>query len=248
MLEKEIEDQFRELERQGAARATITALRQNFSDLREKSFTDSKTGLYTHERLFFHLDEFLKLAADHDYDVSVLMADIDHFKQFNDKYGHIAGDDALRTIANTIKGAVKQSDVLARYGGEEFAVALPQTNSNQALELAKKIRSRVENTIIPNVNDHRTISIGVFTYNVGLDELLKSKFPNAYELKKSTENESGSDNEPILVKEFKLPLAAINAADVALYHAKKSRNSVVVYEAGMEHPQSKTTPSQGSEK
>ena len=231
MLENEVESHFAELEKNGADKAVIGSLRQAFSRLSDKAKRDPKTLLYNAERLFFHLDEFLKLAADHDNEVSVLMADIDHFKQFNDQYGHIRGDDALKIIASTITGAVKQSDVVARYGGEEFAVALPQTGSAQALEIARKVRSRVENTIIPSANDRRTVSIGVFTYNVGLDELLRTEHKKI---------ESG--------KEFYLPTSVINAADIAMYNAKQKRNCIVVYEPGMQMPNKRDAPSQGSEK
>jgi diguanylate cyclase (GGDEF)-like protein len=98
--------------------------------------------------------------------ISLLMCDIDYFKNYNDTYGHLAGDNCIRSIANTIKNNSKRiSDVAARFGGEEFSIILPNTKINEALSIAESIRQEVEHKMIPHetslVEKHVTLSIGV---------------------------------------------------------------------------------------
>jgi diguanylate cyclase (GGDEF)-like protein len=95
--------------------------------------------------------------------MAVLLIDIDHFKKVNDKHGHLTGDEVLRHMAQTISGMLRSSDVLGRYGGEEFCVFMPNTNENDALGLAERIRSGVEAKPLklkqPTIST--TVSIGV---------------------------------------------------------------------------------------
>ncbi len=131
--------------------------------LRGQANTDGRTGL-TNSRAF---DESLERAlanraeADH---VAVLMLDLDHFKDFNDRYGHPAGDEALRAFAHLLSASIREHDVAARYGGEEFAVFLPGLTARAAAEVAERIRERTESTIIPlgpGQTGHLTVSIGI---------------------------------------------------------------------------------------
>lgn len=106
--------------------------------------------------------------------VSLILCDIDYFKQYNDTYGHQAGDDCLTQVARGIRQAVRRSDVVARYGGEEFAVILPQTDADLALEIAERVRSRVEGLEIAHsgsrVSPYVSLSCGVTTvYGSALD-------------------------------------------------------------------------------
>jgi diguanylate cyclase (GGDEF)-like protein len=92
------------------------------------------------------------------------MLDLDHFKEFNDRYGHPAGDEALRVFADLLASTVREQDIAARYGGEEFAVFLPGLQADAAAEVAERIRSRTESTIIalsPGLTGHLTVSIGI---------------------------------------------------------------------------------------
>jgi diguanylate cyclase (GGDEF)-like protein len=98
--------------------------------------------------------------------LSVLMVDIDRFKDFNDRHGHPAGDEALRVFANTLRSCMRDGDIAARYGGEEFAVFLPGIDHASALVIAERIRLRTEQTIIslaPGLTDRITISAGIAT-------------------------------------------------------------------------------------
>jgi diguanylate cyclase (GGDEF)-like protein len=93
-------------------------------------------------------------AVRHKHELSVAMIDIDHFKQFNDAYGHMVGDEVLRVLANIFKQSVRRSDLVARYGGEEFIVLFPETPAANALFKAEDLRKSVEQSSV-------TVSIGV---------------------------------------------------------------------------------------
>jgi len=100
--------------------------------------------------------------------LSILMIDIDYFKQFNDTYGHASGDNCLRRVAKTLKNTLNRpADFVARYGGEEFIAILPETKNNSAVEIANQMRTGIENLNIPHekskVSEFVTISMGVAT-------------------------------------------------------------------------------------
>jgi diguanylate cyclase (GGDEF)-like protein len=131
--------------------------------LRGQANTDGRTGL-TNSRAFDEaLERLLANRADAEQ-VAVLMLDLDHFKEFNDRYGHPAGDEALRAFAHLLASSVRENDVAARYGGEEFAVFLPGLSADAAADVAERIRERTESTIIPlgpGLTGHLTVSVGV---------------------------------------------------------------------------------------
>lgn len=137
-------------------------------ELKEVSITDPLTGLlnrrYFQERVF----EEAERSKRHRQAFTLFMIDIDGFKNFNDSYGHIAGDQALRTVANALREGVRAIDVVARYGGEEFSVILPYTNKGDSIIIAERIRKGVEDTrfwgekVPPG--EKLTISLGIATY------------------------------------------------------------------------------------
>jgi diguanylate cyclase (GGDEF)-like protein len=131
--------------------------------LRGQASTDARTGL-TNTRAFDEAVERILLNRGEREPLSVLMLDLDHFKEFNDRHGHPAGDEALRAFAHLLRACIRDNDIAARYGGEEFAVCLPGTPVMAAVEVAERIRERTESTIIPlapGVTGHLTVSIGV---------------------------------------------------------------------------------------
>ena len=131
--------------------------------LRGQANTDGRTGL-TNSRAFDEGLERLLIDRDESNPLAVLMLDIDHFKEFNDRYGHPAGDEALRAFAHLLSLSVRDIDVAARYGGEEFAVYLPGASADAAKDVAERIRERTESTIIPlgpGTTGHLTVSIGI---------------------------------------------------------------------------------------
>jgi diguanylate cyclase (GGDEF)-like protein len=134
-------------------------------ELSRKAVTDGLTGLYNHD--FFHntLQQELLLAKRKGRELSVVMIDIDHFKQFNDKWGHQAGDRVLKEVSATIKSNCRGSDVVARYGGEEIALLLHETDPASAMVLAEHLRQKIDDLTVTEsgqvVKLHVTISVGV---------------------------------------------------------------------------------------
>jgi diguanylate cyclase (GGDEF)-like protein len=131
--------------------------------LRGQASTDARTGL-TNSRAFDETIERRLAARPANGKAAVLMLDLDHFKEFNDRYGHPAGDEALRVFGHLLASSVRENDVAARYGGEEFAVYLSGLDEGGAAEVAERIRERTESTIIPlgpGKTGRLTVSIGV---------------------------------------------------------------------------------------
>lgn len=125
-------------------RAKVRELEQARERLRQLAITDGLTGLYNHRYLKEHLEQELLRANRHQSRVSVVMLDIDHFKKFNDTFGHPAGDMILRTMARLLRDNIRKIDIAARYGGEEFFLVLIETNKNAAVQAAEKVRRLVE--------------------------------------------------------------------------------------------------------
>ena len=125
--------------------------------------TDARTGL-PNSRAFDDAVEAALGVRGADAPDAILLLDLDHFKAFNDRYGHPAGDEALRSFAAILRTSIRDGDIAARYGGEEFAVHLRGLGRVEALEVAERIRSRVESTILslgPGITGRITASIGV---------------------------------------------------------------------------------------
>jgi diguanylate cyclase (GGDEF)-like protein len=129
----------------------------------EGALQDPLTGLYNRRHLEERLASELASAQRHDRPLSVLLADVDHFKAVNDQFGHLAGDEALKMIAFVLRGAIRKEDVLARYGGEEFVVLARETGLAGARALAERIRKAVERSRCAwQGNDlGLTVSVGV---------------------------------------------------------------------------------------
>jgi diguanylate cyclase (GGDEF)-like protein len=118
-------------------------LRKKNEELELLSTTDSLTGLSNHRSLMQRLnDEEARFARDRRI-FSVLVGDVDHFKQYNDAFGHPAGDEVLKAIADIMRESTRKVDCCARYGGEEYVIILPDTAPAEALEVAEHIRARV---------------------------------------------------------------------------------------------------------
>ncbi len=133
----------------------------------ELAITDGLTGLHVHRYFMERLTEELHRAARTKSSLSLLMCDIDHFKQYNDKYGHIAGDIVLKGISRILIECLQAGDFVARYGGEEFAIFLPKQDKQTAFEVAEKIRKAVKERefILRRQKSRVSISIGVATFS-----------------------------------------------------------------------------------
>ena len=137
-----------------------------YKELEQLATTDGLTGLYNHRFFQDALGKEIKRANRYDTEVSLLYMDIDHFKKFNDTYGHQLGDSVLQLVAEVIRESVRDSDTCCRYGGEEMTVILPMCGHEDARLVAEKIRKNIENTPIKSDDGEEiriTISIGVAT-------------------------------------------------------------------------------------
>lgn len=140
---------------------------------RQLSLVDGLTGLQNRAWLDEHLPQLVTNAAAAGNPLSVVMVDIDHFKKFNDDYGHQAGDDVLRTAAKVLSGALRPRDVAARYGGEEMTVVLPNTHCQAALGVAERLCESLRRTVffsdMHKPLPHITASFGVACLAPGQD-------------------------------------------------------------------------------
>lgn len=178
------------------------ALKSNYRQTISRSITDGLTGLYNRHYLNNHLDNMVRQSLNNNKPMSIIILDMDHFKEVNDNYGHDIGDEVLKQIADTIIRSIRSSDLAARFGGEEFVVLMPETSNQQANEAAERIRKAMESTPIrvshPVGQLLKTVSIGV-----------------------AFMNDMGDTGQAMLKR-----------ADEALYKAKHSgRNKVVIAES-----------------
>jgi diguanylate cyclase (GGDEF)-like protein len=169
--------------------------------VQELAIRDGLTGLFNHRYFQERLNEEISKADRYHKDLCLIMMDVDHFKKFNDQYGHPEGDRVLRSVAETILKSVRQKvDIAARYGGEEFVVILPETGLQAGAELAERIRQRVEENLVARGDGN-----GVFRVTLSLGV---SAFP-------FDARDQGT---------------LIQTADEALYRAKEAgRNKVSIY-------------------
>lgn len=163
--------------------------------LRELSTHDGLTGLLTRKNFLELADSYYSLAKRNDHDFSVILMDLDHFKDINDTYGHLAGDEALRKIGNVLNESMRGSDIIGRFGGEEFISLLPETNRENTLQFCEILHEKIKNADIKydGAEIPLTISIGFTTYdsthnNSILNELVKQADGALYEAKHQGRN------------------------------------------------------------
>jgi diguanylate cyclase (GGDEF)-like protein len=132
------------------------------------SITDGLTKLYSHRHFKQRLEEELVLAGRYSSPLSLLILDIDHFKRYNDTYGHVAGDHVLMQVANILKEQADVTHLVARYGGEEMVLIAPETTKEKAVELAERIRTKIAQYVFAAGNEttNVTVSIGVATFPI----------------------------------------------------------------------------------
>ena len=175
----------------------VTELRKNLDNVKKEAMTDGLTGLSNRKAFDKQIRDCIEEAATIGTPLILMMLDIDHFKAFNDTYGHQIGDQVLRLVARTLTDNVKGRDIAARYGGEEFAIILPETPLSAGVKVAEALRKMVESKEVVNKTSQETL--GRITMSVGVAEY------------KSGES----------ITDF------IERADQALYNAKKNgRNRV----------------------
>lgn len=173
----------------------VVELQKTKDELRQLAITDGLTGLYNYRYFKDQLQQELNRARRHDLNISLIMIDIDHFKHYNDKNGHPAGDEVLRGIARLLKDNIRNIDIAARYGGEEFSLILIETDKTSAKFVAEKIRKLVEENSFEfegsQPDGKLTISSGVATFpedGEDLDNLVNKADQRLYLAKQAGRN------------------------------------------------------------
>lgn len=158
------------------------------------SVTDPLTGLYNRRHLMEILQQEYERAVRYSTKFSIIMVDIDHFKDFNDRYGHLTGDMVLTKVAQELKRNLRKHDIIGRYGGEEFVIILPETDLKGAHTVAERYRKLIseKNFGSPNSPLHVTISLGVASYPENkmkdIDDMLRLADTAMYTAKRNGRN------------------------------------------------------------
>jgi two-component system, cell cycle response regulator len=154
---------------------------------------DGLTEVHNKRYFLEFLERELARSARYKHSLSLVMYDLDHFKNVNDTYGHLAGDHVLREISRRLHSRIRREELLARYGGEEFVILLPETDSEGAISFAEHIRERVEAEPVNFEGEviKVTISVGVATIKgetMDTDGIIRMADENLYEAKRSGRN------------------------------------------------------------
>lgn len=172
--------------------AEIEALRKEIEGIKEKAKTDVLTGLLNRRGFQDAMDQAIRETSQSNLPLSVIMVDIDHFKQVNDTYGHLIGDNVLKMLSKVIKANIKGRDIAARWGGDEFILGLPDTPADGAFHLGEQFRSnllkmelKVKGTGQPI--GKICISVGIAMYKAGdsLEQVIKKADDALYHSKKT---------------------------------------------------------------
>ena len=155
------------------------ALASRVNELQRDSVTDPLTGLFNRRSFDESLREEYARSGRYGQPLSLMLIDVDHFKTYNDNYGHQFGDDALRSVARVLRKSVRKTDRLCRYGGEEFVILMPATNAKEARVLAERQRELVDNHRLPR---------GALTISVGIATLMHESFESAAELVRAADD------------------------------------------------------------
>jgi len=185
------------------SKSEINNLQHSLEAIRAESLTDPLTGLGNRKYFDRMIDTAVQSSLSSGEPLSLLMLDIDHFKSFNDSYGHLTGDQVLRLVAMSLKHAIKGQDITARYGGEEFAVVLPDTALRQALivadhirlgVMAKELKKKSTGEILGRV----TISVGASMLKPGddTDSLIERADACLYAAKRNGRNRVICETDP----------------------------------------------------
>jgi diguanylate cyclase (GGDEF)-like protein len=159
-------------------------------EFEQAASVDALTGLHNRRWMMDAFPRAIHRCQRDGRPLCLIMADIDFFKHFNDRYGHLTGDAVLRRVAGQLAGSLRTQDLIARYGGEEFAVLLPETSTAEALEIAHRLRAAVATTGIDGDEDGISLSCGVALLRAGgdLDGLMAAADRALYRAKATGRN------------------------------------------------------------
>ncbi len=182
----------------------LSTMRENIRSIQSEALTDGLTGVANRKHFDQFMDETLKACAEAELPSCLVIGDVDHFKSFNDQWGHQVGDTVLKLVAGILSANVKGRDLVARYGGEEFAIILPDTTLPDSVKLADRLRAEIAKRRL--TKRHTNETIGHVTISFGVAQLRPGE-------------DAG---------------AAIERADRALYRAKDTGRNRVVGETELE--------------
>ena len=172
----------------------VDEAKASYREQKKLVLSDSLTGLSNRRYIVEFAHKLLALCQRYEHPISVIMLDVDHFKQVNDAYGHHVGDDALQLVANCLRTKLRDSDVAARYGGEEFLILMPETELLKAEEIAERIRIELagKSLLVEGKPVHITASLGVSCsdnlQHCTADLLIKRADAALYDAKKAGRN------------------------------------------------------------
>ena len=196
------------------SKTEISSLQNSLEAIRAESMTDPLTGLGNRKYFDRSIEAAVQTAQADGEPLSLLMLDIDHFKSFNDSYGHLTGDQVLRLVGMSLKQTIKGQDITARYGGEEFAVVLPNTALRQALTVADHIRRAVmakelKKKSTGEILGRVTISVGVAMLKPGDDthSLIERADACLYAAKRNGRNRVICEVDPEYIAETRAQVA-----------------------------------------
>ncbi len=189
------------LEEKEKAERLANELKEENRQLKELIGTDGLTGLYNHNYFQEKLQDELARAQRHINIVSLIMIDIDNFKNINDTYGHLIGDEMLRSVAGLIWESSRNIDTVARYGGDEFSVILPETGLKGAVIFAERVRKKIEANMLvaDNIKIRVTVSVGVSFYDPNKNKLDKNDFVRAADKALYSSKNSGKNKISVTV-------------------------------------------------
>lgn len=155
----------------------INHLRKDLQQVTVEAQRDFLTGIYNRKSFERLIDEQMLIAKENNTELCLLMIDVDHFKIFNDKFGHLLGDEVLKIVARTLTDTIKGRDVVARFGGEEFVVFLPETPIEGGVKVAEMIRTSIAGKALKRRDTNETfgsitVSLGVSRFRAESDTLL----------------------------------------------------------------------------
>ncbi|MEZ4577059.1 MAG: diguanylate cyclase [Desulfobacterales bacterium] len=163
------------------------------AQLRELAITDNLTQLYNSRHFYAQMENEINRYNRYQRPLSLLLIDVDHFKEYNDTHGHLEGDKVLYQIAQLIQSCLRTMDSAYRYGGEEFTVILPETPCKAAMAVSERINTLVKNELfIENIQQNLSVSIGVTEYKSGETtiEFMRRADKAMYVAKKSGRNQA----------------------------------------------------------
>ncbi len=169
----------------------ITELKQYTHELKYQATHDNLTKLYNRQKLNDDFNKEILREERYKHGLSLIMIDIDDFKQINDTYGHDVGDVVLKEISNIILKFTRKTDIASRWGGEEFMILLPETTLKNSMTIAETLRSNIEKYKFDKIDGNITISLGVAVFQIGVDNkdtIVKNVDLALYEAKNSGKN------------------------------------------------------------